>query len=433
VISRARVWCGAVALALLAPAVAAAQPPRNPFMELFGRAPERTGREFTAVQFRTTAGTQFGDVLEEEFQTPGTVIPEGWSAGADGALTAEYMRDRVQVVGLGRYSYQEYRQEPAFGVPAFDAAVRADLKPTTRLTLHGGANFARSPFFQLVYLSAAQAGTMAPIDRSAILMMRNETVGGSAGITSQYTRRSSLEITGDFRETNFELRPQYSFSAVGGRAQWKRQMTRDLALRAGYGRQQLRQRAPEGDLLFTNELLDIGIDYSKSLSLTRRTSLSFGTQTSMVRDQGSRHYRLNGHVRLEKRFQRTWETWLAARRGTDFLPGFRAPVLTEHATAAIEGYLAKRLILHVEANGGRGEVGFNDPRQFISYTGYGKLTFALTRHLGVFGQYGYYHYQNPPDALTLFVIPRGARQAVSFGVQSWISIYDKDKVTRDPR
>lgn len=433
-IIRTRALVGALALALLAPVAAAAQAPRNPFAELFGRVPERAGREYTAVQFRSTAGAQIGQTLEEGFQAPDTVIPDGLSGGADGALVAEYMRDRVQLAGQARYSYQEFRREPAFGAPAFDLGVRGDVKPTTRLALHGGGHVVRSPFFQLMWLTADQAGTMTPMDRSAILLMRNDSVEGSAGITSNYTKRSSIDVSGIVRKTNFELQPQHSFSTVGGRAQWKRQITRDLAFRAGYGREQLRQRTPEGDLLFNNELLDIGVDYARALSLSRRTSLSFGTETSIIRENaGARHFRLNGNVMLEKRFQRTWQTVFSVRRGTDFLPGFRAPVLTEQAHFVLAGYLARRLILNVNGNAAQGEVGFNDSRKFISYTGDAKLTFAMTRHLGVFAQYVYYHYQNPPDPETLFLMPRVARQAVSIGVQTWISILDKDKVTRDPR
>lgn len=431
---RPRAWCGALALALLAPVVAAAQTPRNPFADLFGREPQRSGREFTAVQFRSTAGAQFGAILEEGFQAPDTVVPDGLSGGADGALVLEHMRDRVQVAGQARYAYQEFRKEPAFGAPSVDVGLRADFKATTRLAFRGGGHVTRSPFFQLMWLSADQAGSMAPMDRSAILLMRNHTVEGSAGFTSNYTKRSSIDVSGNWRETEFELQPQHSFTAVGGRAQWKRQMTRDLAVRVGYGREQLRQRDPAGDLLFTNELLDVGVDYSKSLSLARRTSFSFGTETSMLRDaDGGKHFRLNGNARLEKRFLRTWIVLLSARRATDFLPGFRAPVLTEYGNLTLAGFLAKRLILNVNGNAGRGEVGFNDARKFISYTGDAKMTVALTRHLGVFTQYVYYRYQNPPDPETLFLLPRVARQAVSIGLQTWISIYHKDKVTRDPR
>jgi hypothetical protein len=429
-----RAWCGAVALSLLAPLAADAQTSRNPFADLFGRAPQRTGREFTAVQFRSTAGAQMGQTLEDGFQTPDTVIPDGLSGGADGALVLEYMRDRMQLAGQARYAYQEFRKEPAFGVPSMDVSLRADVKPTTRLALHGGGNFTRSPFFQLMFLSAQQAGSMAPMDRQAIILMRNTTVGASAGVTSNYTKRSSIDVSGNFRDTDFDQRPQHSFTSIGGRAQWKRQMTRDLAVRAGYGREELRQRDPAGDLLFTNELFDIGVDYSKSLSLARRTSFSFGTETSMLRDgDGGKHFRLNGNARIESRFLRTWIALLSARRGTDFLPGFRAPVLTDYGTVSLAGFLANRLILNVNGNAGRGEVGFNDSRKFISYSGDAKLTFAMTRHLGVFTQYVYYRYQNPPEPETLFLLPRVARQAVSIGIETWISIYDKDKVTRDPR
>jgi hypothetical protein len=431
---RSRAWCGALALALLAPAVASAQPPRNPFAELFGRVPERSGREFTAVQFRSTAGAQVGQTLQENFQVPDAVIPEGLSGGADAALSAEYMRDRVQLAAQGRYSYQEYRKAPAFGAAAADVSIRAAVKPTTKLMFDGGGSFARSPYFQFMWLSAAQAGSMAPIDRGAILLMRNDTVEGNAGITSFYTRRSSINVTATVRETNFELQPQHSFTSVGGRAQWRRQMSRDLAVHAGYGREELRQRRPGVDTVFTNELLDIGVDYGRSLSLARRTFFSFGTETSMLRDQdGTRHFRLNGNIVLEHRFQRTWVAQLSARRGTDLMPGFVEPVFSDHAHVALAGFLAKRLILNLDADGGQGAAGFSDPRKFVSYAGNARLTFAITRHLGVFTQYVYYHYQMPPDPQTLFLVPTGARQAVSFGVQTWVSIFDKEKVIRDPR
>jgi hypothetical protein len=154
----------------------------------------------------------------------------------------------------------------------------------------------------------------------------------------------------------------------------------------------------------------------------------------MLRDaDGTKHFRLNGNAQLESRFLRTWVALLSARRGTDFLPGFRAPVMSEYGTVALAGYLAPRLLLNLNGNAARGEVGFNDSRKFISYTGDAKLTFAMTRHFGVFANYAYYHYQNPPEPETLFLLPRVARQAVAIGIQTWISIYDKDKVTRDPR
>lgn len=431
-ITRLRAWRGALALLVLVPVVASAQPPRNPFAELFGRTPERSGREFTAVQFRSSAGAQIGQNLEQQFTAPAEGIPEGMSANGAASLSAEYMRDRVQISGTGRYSYQEYRQPRAFGAPAYDAGVRINLVPTTRLSFQAGGNFSRSPFFRLMWLGGDAAGI--PQDRSALLMTQNDTVEGSAGFTSQYTKRSSFTVSGVTRQTRFEVSPDQNYSSIGGRVQWKRQMTRDLAIRAGYGREELRQKIEGLATTFTNELLDLGIEYSRSFSLGRRSSFSFGTETSMLREnEGARRFRLNGNAQLERRFLRSWQAQLSARRATEFLPGFVAPVLTEHGNFALAGYLAKRLALHVNADGGQGEAGFNDPRKFISYGANAKLTLAVTRHLGVFTQYLYYHYQMPPDPLAMLLLPRGARQAFSVGVQTWVSIYEKEKVIRDPR
>jgi len=434
---RSRAICGALALAALVPSPAFAQPaaPRNPFADLFGRAPQRTGREFTAIQFRSTAGAQMGWTLENQFQPPDTVIPEGWAAGADALIVAEYVRDRAQIIGQGRYSYQEYRKEPSFGAPAFDAGLRINVRPVTRLSFQGGANVSRSPFFQLVWLAPPeQTGPLPPIDRSAILLMQNDTVEASGGVISHYSRRSSLEFSAVARSTDFAYSPGRDFSSLGGTVQWRRQMSRDLSVHLGYGREQLRQHFEDGDTLFTNERLDIGVEYGKSFTFARRTSFGFGTETSLLRENdGPRRFRLNGHVTLVHKFARTWQTQVSAWRGTEFLPGFRVPVYTDHAHALLAGYLAKRLLLNLNADGGQGQGGLSDPRKVISYTGSAKVTLAMTRHLGMFGQYAYYRYQMPADPLTLFLVPAGARQAVSFGFETWISILDKEKVTSDPR
>jgi hypothetical protein len=430
----ARAVAGALALALLVPVAAAAQPARNPFADLFGRTPERTGREFTAVQFRSTVGAQVGQTLEAGLLELDSVIPEGLSARGDAMLSVEYMRDRVRFSGLGRYAYQEFRQPPAFGAPALNVGGRVDLKATTRLAFHGSGQYFRSPFFRSMWVTPDAAHPMAPMDDLAILMLRNDTVQGSAGLASAYTKRSSISVTGTIRKTDFEAQTQAGFSSVGGRAEWRRQVTRDMALRAAYGRDELRSRAADGEVPYTQELVDIGIDYGHALSLARRTSFTFGTQTSILRDrERGRHFRLNGDIAFDHRFQRTWAAHLSARRGSDFLPGFRDPVLTDSARMSVDGFLATRLILKLDADAGRGEIGFDDGRQFMSYAGHAKLTFALMRNLGVFTQYTYYNYQSPPQRETLFLVPRGVRQAVSVGVETWISIYNKDRVPRDPR
>ena len=65
--------------------------------------------------------------------------------------------------------------------------------------------------------------------------------------------------------------------------------------------------------------------------------------------------------------------------------------------------------------------------------GNAKLTLAMTRHLGLFTQYSYYRYESAPQTELLFLAPLGVRHVVAVGVEAWLSLYDKDKVTRDTR
>ena len=431
---RLRAWGGAAALALLVPTVAAAQP-GNPFSALFGRAPQETGKEYTAVQFRSTAGSQWGQTLQADFAQSETV-PEGLAASADLNLLAEFVRERLQLVGQGRYSYQEYRQQPAFGAPGFDAGGRVSFKATTRLALEANAQFTRSPYFQMQWLQPQiYAPPPLPADTAAILLLGNDSVEVGAGVSHRLTQRSTLSASAFTRQTHYDDVIGHDFSSRGGRATWTRSLTRTLGLRAGYARDEMRQKTLGGpDERFTNELLDIGVDFSKGFTMGRRTTFSFATETAMLRQNGGpRQLRLNGNATLERRFLRSWVAQLSARRATEFVPGFRAPLFTERGSMALAGNLSTRLLFQAQAEAARGEVGVGDARQFRSYVGSTTLTIAATRHIGVFTQYVYNHYQMPPDPLSLVALPRMARQAVSIGVRTWVQLLDKKKVPSDPR
>ena len=428
-----RAICGALALAVIVPAAAGAQQQRNPFAELFGRAPDRSGREFTAVQFRTTTGVQLAQTLESNFPEA-SEIPEGPVAGGDASLDFAYVRSRMQGSIFSRYSYQEYLREPSVGVPAYDGGFRVNVDATTRLSFQAGARYAHSPYYRLQWMAPGAGIPMPPPDYAAIFMTENDTAEATAGVTSRYTRKSSLNFQVFANESRFDNQPQHDFSARGFRGRWRRQMTRDLAIHAGYGREELFPRINGVRTPWVKELIDIGVDYAKSLEVARRTNLSFSTQTTVLQENsGPRRLRLNGSILLERYFKRTWVAQLNARRDTEFLPGFQAPVFTERASFSVNGFLATRLILNLSADGGQGEVAFYDARKFISYNGGARLTFAMTRHVGVFTQYVYYQFQNPPDPTFLSVAPRMARQGFSIGLTAWVPLLDREKVISDTR
>jgi hypothetical protein len=429
---RWRAWSALLAITLV-PVAAGAQTPRSPYSDLFGRAPSQgSSGEWTSVQLRTTTGAQVGQTLEADFEQH-DVVPEGFAAGAEASMIAQYIRSRVQMRGQGRYSYQEFRRTPAFGAPSFDAGGGINFRATTKVSFDAGAQYLRSPFFQLMWLSPQIFGPSVG-NGAAILLMKNDSIEGHAGVVAQIGRRSGLSVTGFTRHTTFERQQEHDFSATGGRATYRYQLTRSLGLRAGYSQEQLRLAPEAATDRYVSEVIDAGVDYARSFSMGRRTTFAFATETSMIRpQQGRRHFRMNGNAALERRFLRTWITQIAAVRGTEFVPGFSAPVFSDRGQAGVAGYLTRRLLINGNAQIARGEVGIGEARHFITYAGDTALTFAVTRNIGVFGQYTYYHYQMPPDPLALVTSSALARQAVSVGIKTFVSIIDKDKVARDPR
>lgn len=431
---RLRATSGALALLLLAPVAAGAQE-RNPYAGLFGRAPHRTGREFTSLTFRSQAGIQFGQTLDTTVASPDGMIPEGIAAAGDAVLTLDHVGERLNAQLHGRAAYQEFRQEPAFGVPAYDTGADFSYKLRTRLQFDGSGRFVHAPYVNTVRLEPWVFGDQViyPADAYAALLLPNNTVEATAGFTSQYTKRSAISGWAELRQTDFPDAPQNDFESRGFRARWQRSMTRYLGVHAVYGRDEIQQRQSDAER-YINEIIDVGVDYAHALSLSRRTTFSFQTQTAMLRENGTKgRFRLNGGADLQRFFLKSWQTNVGIHRTTEFLPGYAAPVLADRAQWGVSGYLASKLIFYANADAEQASIGFGQPRDMRLYSGSTRLVVAVTRHLGVFGQYYYYHHELPPATDAALVLPRISRQSVSIGIQAWVPLVDKDKVNRDTR
>ncbi|MEP0843585.1 MAG: hypothetical protein HRF43_12855, partial [Phycisphaerae bacterium] len=99
----------------------------------------------------------------------------------------------------------------------------------------------------------------------------------------------------------------------GGRAAWTYSVTRWLNARLGYGYREVRPVREEEPLpVLVVQTLDVGLDYGygRQLTLSRRTTVSFGTgATGLVRESapGERRltYRLTGNAVLAHQFGRS--------------------------------------------------------------------------------------------------------------------------------
>lgn len=425
-----------VAVLLLAPSAAGAQGLAGPFGGLFGRTPERTNKEFTALEFRSAVGGQYDDAILDD-STPANLAPKsGSTGGVNAGLSFERRSDRLRLSAYGAGTHQQFFREPAFGATSYDGGALLLARVATRLSLEGSANYRRSPFFHL--LPAVSGGVplpavLVPTDAFAARKLDNETLEGMAGFSSPYTKRSTLSASVSRRATRFFDQPDTNFELWGVKGMWTRKMTRDVAARIGYGREEIKQTAV-GEGRFIHEVFDAGFDLAREFSVARRTAFHVNTQTSMIRETGGdRRYRLNGGIGLTRAFRRTWAASVSATRNTEFLPGFLEPIFSDGVSATVSGMLADRIEWSGAVGASRGRVGFEALDDFISYTGTTRLSAGVTRHLGVYAEYSYYRYDLPPGTSAVVLLPQLSRQSVSVGLSAYVPVFTKVRTPRDPR
>jgi hypothetical protein len=423
-----------VAVALMVPATAAAQRGGGPFADLFGRTPPRTGQEITRVEVRGTIGGQYDSIGRDEVVAPDG-LPTGAIASASTGLAFERRRDRIDFRGKAGAIHQEFFQERT-GAPTYDAAAAMQARVGTRFTIDVSGRAVRSPFFQISPVAREAIpfnDALLPGDRNAVRRMRNDAFDGEAGFTTQFARRSHFSASLTRRDLRYLDQSGRNYAGWGSRVDYRQGLTRHSTLRFSYSREHAHQQLL-GDGLYTHDLLDVGVDTDRDLSITRRTTLAFYTQTSIVRQQGGpRRFRLNGGATLGRDFNRTWNASVLVNRDTEFHPGFVAPLFSDGVTLAIGGMPTVRTEFMVNASARRGQIGFDGSDRLNTQSATARVSTGITTKTGVYAQYTYYRYDVPAGSTVVEMLPRLARQQLSIGITMWLPIYSHVRTPRDPR
>lgn len=200
-----------------------------------------------------------------------------------------------------------------------------------------------------------------------------------------------------------------------------------LDLRLGYGYSEARY--VEGDHRFVNHAIDVGVNYNRALSFSRRTTLSFGTGSSATRKSRteSLKYRATGAVRLNHEIGRTWNATLSYSRGLQFSETWLEPVFLDSAVAGVGGLINRRSQFQFTARALHGS-GRSSPAGggIESYSATAGLTVAVTRYINTGLTYAYYHYQFGNGVS----LPPGFahdldRQSVRASVSLWAPLFQR--------
>ena len=238
----------------------------------------------------------------------------------------------------------------------------------------------------------------------------------------------------DFRTDDLGVNEQH----VG--AHYSRELSQRVGLRAGYryqvGVSDFTARAdttPSEPVGLHN--IDIGVNYSRPLSLSRRTTLSFSTGSALIqraRDNtgssqldSSMLFRVLGNVALQHEIGQSWTARAGYSRDIGFVEGFIDPMLSDSVTAGITGLLARdiNLLASVTYSHAMPANASESDRRHEALAGSVRLQKALTRSLALYGQYVYYQtnqgsgVQLPDGPLTEF-----DRHVVRGGLTVWMPL-----------
>jgi hypothetical protein len=249
----------------------------------------------------------------------------------------------------------------------------------------------------------------------------------TAAITQTLTTRSELFASYALRYTDFARPGTTDLTAHSARAGYRYQLTRYAAFRAGYGIEQgtYGYAALARDGRTRLDTIDLGVDYHRPLSFSRRTRVDFGVGTTAADvPLGGRVYRLVGDAGLTHEIGRTWNLRASVHRGTSLIEGIAGPVFSDAGTVSFAGFVNRRLDVHTEGSYTTGEVGMTGERSpFDSMNGLGRLRFALSRKVALFGEYSYYRYHfRSAAALPTGLPPNLRRQGVRVGVTLFIPV-----------
>jgi hypothetical protein len=255
-------------------------------------------------------------------------------------------------------------------------------------------------------------------------------------------RRSSVSGFFTLNRTTFSNDPDYVSNLAG--FTYSHGLTRHSSFRAGYSYQD-GSYGPHATAvgLQGNHNIDVGIDYGRALSPWRRTTISFGTGSTLTQrlDDPSNApvpadtpltFYITGFAAINRELGRTWNVRATYNRSVSYVPGFVAPFFSDGVSAAAGGALGSRLTVSLQASGTRGSVGL--PPSDVSasqygnnmwaYTASGTAQYGLGRHFALYATYVYWDYLfGHSVSLPAGLLPDSGRQSIQGGLTTWWPLF----------
>ena len=422
-----------VAVLLLLPSTALAQGNPGPFGGLFGREPERTGRERTIFEIRTSGAAQSDDRVLDSDVPVELRDRSGQIYGVRAGAMYAHNSDRLQASARTLGTYNEFASQHV-GFTSVDSVGTLSARVATRLGIDATLMHSYAPYFNFLSypVYGPEVNGIIPVTAQPYAtLLESNSLEGTAGFTSYYSKHSTIGMRFSRRDTRFSDSPDNNFEMHGFNGFWTRQLNKSMGVRLEYGRDtaQLNQFTDP----IVRETINLALD--GALPLGRRTQLTLDMRNLLLKDRNShRQYQLNGGVTLTKGFVRTWAFSAHAHRVTDFQPGFVAPLSSYVAGLRLSGMFSTRVELSTYADAGKGQVGLEPGSpMFTTARAAEQISVAISRRFAIFASHSFEYYEAPPQVSVIAPILHYARNSFTAGITTWIPVYTRERNPSDPR
>jgi opacity protein-like surface antigen len=194
-------------------------------------------------------------------------------------------------------------------------------------------------------------------------------------------------------------------------------LSQGLSLNLGYYRMEGRYSS---DRRMSQDTVNLGVNYQRALSFSRRTTLGFSSGTTTVSDGNRTRFRALGSATLNHEVGRTWLATASYTRGVRFLETLLEPVFQDSAMAGFGGLVNRRVQVQTAVQASLGQIGLANRNGFNSYVGTAGATIAISQNMNFGLSYSYFHYRfSGNTVLPPGVPPEVNRQSVRASINVW--------------
>ncbi|MBI1875763.1 MAG: hypothetical protein HYS05_18000 [Acidobacteria bacterium] len=252
----------------------------------------------------------------------------------------------------------------------------------------------------------------APLDRVGLSADREDHLVGHESYISnsdvsyyrELTPRTSLSVEGGYRFTysgdpSFDVRDL----RVGGHALHR--FTPAFGVRSGYGYRY--GTLPGGSItgVVRSQDVDLGIEYSRPLSKTRRASVVVSSGAAVIEMGTDRMYRMTANGSFKYDTPDRWALQIDYDRGVQVIEGFTQPIFSDGVMARLSGLFGPRIEASFEIGGAIGQIG-QPGRRYHNFQGAAQMRYAFTKYMAVEVQGLSYQYEFDPSSTPVEFIPR---------------------------